>query len=72
MRDCAHRLKGACNMIGGLKAGALAYELEKRSFAGDLDGHDNLPNDVAHAVGDVLDFARAWLDNRATSGPEGQ
>ena len=39
MRDCAHRLKGACNMIGGLKAGALAYELEKRSFAGDLDGH---------------------------------
>ncbi|MBL6600152.1 MAG: response regulator [Alphaproteobacteria bacterium] len=72
MRDCAHRLKGACNMIGGLKAGELAYELEKRSFAGDLDGHDNLPNDVADAVGDVLDFARAWLDNRATSGPEGQ
>ena len=65
MRDCAHRLKGACNMIGGLEAGELAYELEKRSFAGDLGDRDNLPNDVAHAVGEVLDFAREWLDNRA-------
>lgn len=56
--------------LDGLEAGELAYELEKRSFAGDLGDRDNLPNDVAHAVGAVLDFAREWLDNHARDGAQ--
>ena len=64
MRDCAHRLKGACNMIGAAAAGELAYELEKRSFAGDLAGHETLPDEVTRAVEGVFDFARDWLARR--------
>jgi signal transduction histidine kinase/HPt (histidine-containing phosphotransfer) domain-containing protein/ActR/RegA family two-component response regulator len=61
MRDCAHRLKGACNMIGALAAGDLAHELEKRSFAGDLACHEDLPAEVARAVEAALGFIRDWL-----------
>ena len=63
MRDCAHRLKGASNMIGASAAGALAYDLEKRSFAGDLNGYEDLPSEVARAIDEVLDFARDWLSD---------
>ena len=61
MRDCAHRLKGACNMIGAVAAGELAYDLEKRSFAGDLAGYEDLPAEVGRAVEGVLDFIRDRL-----------
>ena len=70
MRDSAHRLKGACNMIGASAAGELAYDLEKRSFAGDLAGHEDLPVEVARAVDGVLDFVREWLASHGTEHTE--
>jgi signal transduction histidine kinase/CheY-like chemotaxis protein len=68
MRDCAHRLKGASNMIGALAAGELAYDLEKRAFAADLAGAEDLPDRVRHDIEAVLDFIRLRLArNDATS-----
>ncbi len=71
IRDCAHRLKGACNMIGAGGAGERAYELEKKAFSGDLSALGPLPDQVAGDVGQVLAFARNWLDSAKTPAGEG-
>jgi signal transduction histidine kinase/CheY-like chemotaxis protein/HPt (histidine-containing phosphotransfer) domain-containing protein len=70
IRDCAHRLKGASNMIGALAAGEKAYDLEKRSFASDLSGHEGLPAEVARSVEEVLVFVRSWLSGHIADNAE--
>jgi signal transduction histidine kinase/CheY-like chemotaxis protein/HPt (histidine-containing phosphotransfer) domain-containing protein len=69
---CAHRLKGACNMIGAVKAADRAYELEKRAFSGDLSDQRELPMHVSGEVEGVLAFVRQRLERmRAETGEAG-
>jgi HPt (histidine-containing phosphotransfer) domain-containing protein len=68
--DCAHRLKGASNMIGAHTAGERAYELERRAFAGDLAGDDTLPGVVAREIELVLEFIQEWLANQGAEDME--
>jgi signal transduction histidine kinase/CheY-like chemotaxis protein len=70
IRDCAHRLKGASNMIGAHTAGERAYELERRAFAGDLAGDDTLPGMVAREIELVLEFIQEWLANQGAEDME--